>query len=74
MSKELGVCGVVTLNESCETLVPTSLYHAHGIDCLVIPTIDYSFAPSLSDICHAVDFIHSKYSLQIVLSALDFDQ
>lgn len=25
--KELGVCGVVTLNEPYETLVPTSLYH-----------------------------------------------
>lgn len=58
--KKLGVHGVVTLNEPYETLVPTSLYHAHGIDHLVIPTRDYCFAPSLSDISHAVDFIHEN--------------
>ncbi|XP_059633869.1 phosphatidylglycerophosphate phosphatase PTPMT2-like [Cornus florida] len=58
--KELGVCGVVTLNESYETLVPASLYHAHDIDNLVIPTRDYLFAPSYGDICQAVDFIHEK--------------
>ncbi|XP_028762659.1 putative dual specificity protein phosphatase DSP8 [Neltuma alba] len=58
--KELGVRGVITLNESYETLVPTSLYHAHGIDHLVIPTRDYCFAPSLHDICSAVDFIHEN--------------
>ncbi|KAK9275115.1 hypothetical protein L1049_022374 [Liquidambar formosana] len=63
--KELGVRRVVTLNESYETLVPTSLYHAHGIDHLVIPTRDYCFAPSLSDICHAVDFIHKNASCGI---------
>ncbi|XP_068650608.1 phosphatidylglycerophosphate phosphatase PTPMT2-like [Aristolochia californica] len=56
--KQLGVHGVVTLNEAYETLVPTSLYHAHGIDHLVIPTRDYLFAPSFGDICRAVDFIH----------------
>ncbi|KAG9452214.1 hypothetical protein H6P81_005118 [Aristolochia fimbriata] len=56
--KLLGVHGVVTLNEPYETLVPTSLYHAHGIDHLVIPTRDYLFAPSFGDICRAVDFIH----------------
>ncbi|KAK9203438.1 hypothetical protein WN943_013692 [Citrus x changshan-huyou] len=55
--KELGVGGVITLNEPYETLVPTSLYHAHCIDHLVIPTRDYCFAPSLGDICRAVDFI-----------------
>ncbi|KAF5729822.1 putative dual specificity protein phosphatase DSP8 [Tripterygium wilfordii] len=60
--KELGVHGVITLNEPHETLVPTSLYHAHGIDHLVIPTRDYCFAPSLSDICKAVDFIHKNES------------
>ncbi|KAK1430370.1 hypothetical protein QVD17_13051 [Tagetes erecta] len=60
--KELGVCGVVTLNESYETLVPTSLYHAHGIDHLVIPTRDYLFAPSYDDICKAVEFIHENAS------------
>jgi|UniRef100_A0A2N9F0R0 hypothetical protein len=60
--KELGVCGVVTLNEPYETLVPTSLYYAHGIDHLVIPTRDYCFAPSLNDIGHAVDFIHQNAS------------
>nr|GEY86909.1 putative dual specificity protein phosphatase DSP8 [Tanacetum cinerariifolium] len=32
--KELGVGGVITLNESYETLVPTSLYSAHDIDHL----------------------------------------
>ncbi|KAK9058972.1 hypothetical protein SSX86_021590 [Deinandra increscens subsp. villosa] len=60
--KELGVCGVVTLNESYETLVPTSLYHANGIDHLVIPTRDYVFAPSYDDICKAVEFIHENAS------------
>ncbi|KAI9087062.1 hypothetical protein K1719_017885 [Acacia pycnantha] len=58
--KELGVCGVITLNESYETLVPTTLYHAYGIDNLVIPTRDYCFAPSLHDICCAVDFLHEN--------------
>ncbi|KAJ0106677.1 hypothetical protein Patl1_18430 [Pistacia atlantica] len=58
--KGLGVGGVVTLNEPYETLVPTSLYHANGIDHLVIPTRDYCFAPSLSDISQAVDFIHEN--------------
>jgi len=58
--KELGVRGVITLNESYETLVPTALYYAHGIDHLVIPTRDYCFAPSLHDICRAVDFIHEN--------------
>ncbi|MED6134743.1 Phosphatidylglycerophosphatase and protein-tyrosine phosphatase 1 [Stylosanthes scabra] len=58
--KELGVRGVVTLNESYETLVPTTLYYAHGIDHLVIPTRDYCFAPSMHDICRAVDFIHEN--------------
>ncbi|CAL9213237.1 unnamed protein product [Arabidopsis halleri] len=60
--KELGVYGVVTLNEPFETLVPSSLYHAHGINHLVIPTRDYLFAPSVSDICQAVDFIHKNAS------------
>ncbi|XP_054809178.1 phosphatidylglycerophosphate phosphatase PTPMT1-like [Prosopis cineraria] len=60
--KELGVCGVITLNESYETLVPTTLYHAHGIEHLVIPTRDYCFAPSLRDICRAVDFLHENAS------------
>lgn len=58
--KELGVGGVVTLNEPYETLVSTTLYHAHSIDHLVIPTRDYCFAPSLGDICRAVDFIHEN--------------
>ncbi|KAF1873055.1 hypothetical protein Lal_00016175 [Lupinus albus] len=58
--KELGVRGVITLNEPYETLVPTKLYDAHGIDHLVIPTRDYCFAPSLRDICHAVNFIHGE--------------
>lgn len=61
--KDLGVSGVVTLNESYETLVPTSLYHDHNIDHLVIPTRDYLFAPSFADICQAVDFIHENASL-----------
>ncbi|KAF5788750.1 putative phosphoric monoester hydrolase [Helianthus annuus] len=56
--KQLGVGGVITLNESYETLVPTSLYRAHGIDHLVIPTRDYLFAPSYVDIDRAVNFIH----------------
>ncbi|TVU20521.1 hypothetical protein EJB05_36734 [Eragrostis curvula] len=61
--KQLGVKGVVTLNEHYETLVPTSLYQAHGINHLEIPTRDYLFAPSLEDICRAVDFIHRNEML-----------
>ncbi|GMI66957.1 PROTEIN TYROSINE PHOSPHATASE LOCALIZED TO MITOCHONDRION 1 [Hibiscus trionum] len=61
--KDLGVSGVVTLNEPYETLVPTSLYHAHNIDHLVIPTRDYLFAPSFADICEAVGFIHENASV-----------
>ncbi|KAG9456495.1 hypothetical protein H6P81_001003 [Aristolochia fimbriata] len=60
--KQLGVRGVITLNESYETLVSTSLYNAYGIDHLVIPTRDYLFAPSLEDIGRAVDFIHKNAS------------
>ncbi|KAL7240008.1 hypothetical protein ACSBR2_005803 [Camellia fascicularis] len=60
--KQLGVGGVITLNEPYETLVPTSLYHAHGIDHLVLPTRDYLFAPSFVDINKAVDFIHKNAS------------
>ncbi|KAI3813078.1 hypothetical protein L1987_17794 [Smallanthus sonchifolius] len=62
--KDLGVRGVVTLNEPYETLVPTSLYRAHGIDNLVLPTRDYLFAPSIDDICEAVNFIHGKTLLK----------
>ncbi|GMI98266.1 PROTEIN TYROSINE PHOSPHATASE LOCALIZED TO MITOCHONDRION 1 [Hibiscus trionum] len=61
--KDLDVSGVVTLNEPYETLVPTSLYHAHDIDHLVIPTRDYLFAPSFADICQAVGFIHENASV-----------
>ncbi|CAI9775570.1 unnamed protein product [Fraxinus pennsylvanica] len=60
--KELGVSGVVTLNESYETLVPSSLYKAYGIHHLVLPTRDYLFAPSIVNICQAVDFIHENAS------------
>lgn len=60
--KDLGVGAVVTLNEPYETLVPTSLYQAHGIHHLVVPTRDYLFAPSLGDICRAVDFIYENAS------------
>jgi len=60
--KQLGVRGVVTLSEPYETLVPTSLYQAHEIEHLVIPTRDYLFAPSLEDISQAIDFIHCKLS------------
>lgn len=60
--KRLGVGGVITLNEPYETLVPSSLYRAHGIDHLVIPTRDYLFAPSFVDINRAVDFIHKNAS------------
>ncbi|RLN18479.1 putative dual specificity protein phosphatase DSP8 [Panicum miliaceum] len=56
--KELGVCGVVTLNESYERLVPRSLYEAHGIENLVLPTRDYLYAPSFVNLCEAADFIH----------------
>jgi protein-tyrosine phosphatase len=60
--KELGVCGVVTLNESYERLVPQSLYEAHGIENLVLPTRDYLYAPSFENLCKAADFIHSYAS------------
>ncbi|KAH7659359.1 Phosphatidylglycerophosphatase protein [Dioscorea alata] len=60
--KQLGVHGVITLNESYETLVPTSLYLEHEIEHLVIPTRDYYFAPSFGDICQAVNFIHKNAS------------
>ncbi|XP_064995232.1 phosphatidylglycerophosphate phosphatase PTPMT2-like isoform X1 [Musa acuminata AAA Group] len=60
--QQLGVRGVITLNEPYETLVPSSLYKVHGIDHLVVPTTDYLFAPSLVDICLAVDFIHRNAS------------
>ncbi|XP_030513337.1 phosphatidylglycerophosphate phosphatase PTPMT1 [Rhodamnia argentea] len=60
--KKLGVDGVVTLNEPYETLVPTALYKAYGINHLVIPTRDYCFAPSLHSICRAVEFIHENAS------------
>ncbi|KAK4479111.1 hypothetical protein RD792_014622 [Penstemon davidsonii] len=60
--KQIGVGAVITLNEPYETLVPTSLYYAHGIDHLVIPTRDYLFAPSFVDINRAVDFIHRNAS------------
>ncbi|KAJ4958369.1 hypothetical protein NE237_025480 [Protea cynaroides] len=62
--KRLGVGGVITLNEPYETLVPTSLYHAYGIDHLVIPTRDYLFAPSFADITRAIDFIHKNTSCE----------
>ncbi|CAA7393045.1 unnamed protein product [Spirodela intermedia] len=58
--KQLGVSGVITMNEPYETLVPTSLYLAHGIENLVLPTRDYLFAPSFGDICRAVDFIEKN--------------
>ncbi|CAN7006974.1 hypothetical protein IGI04_010412 [Brassica rapa subsp. trilocularis] len=61
--KELGVCGVITLNEPYETLVPSSLYKSYCIDHLVIATRDYCFAPSMEAICQAVDFIHRNASL-----------
>ncbi|PKI66094.1 hypothetical protein CRG98_013502 [Punica granatum] len=60
--KQLGVGGVITLNEPYETLVPTALYHAHGIDHLMIPTRDYLFAPSHGDIRQAVEFINRNAS------------
>ncbi|CAM6094590.1 unnamed protein product [Calypogeia fissa] len=56
--KAIGVRAVVTLNESYETLVPSTMYKDHGINHLVIPTRDYLFAPSMGDIRRAVAFIH----------------
>ncbi|CAL9079734.1 unnamed protein product [Musa textilis] len=35
--KQLGVHGVITLNEPYETLVPALLYLAHGIEHMLIP-------------------------------------
>ncbi|CAF2122815.1 putative dual specificity protein phosphatase DSP8 [Brassica rapa] len=61
--KEVGVCGVITLNEPYETLVPSSLYKSYCIDHLVIATRDYCFAPSMEAISQAVDFIHRNASL-----------
>ncbi|KFK27227.1 hypothetical protein AALP_AA8G354000 [Arabis alpina] len=58
--KQLGVGGVITLNEPYETLVPSSLYNAYEMEHLVIPTRDYLFAPSNEDITRAVNFIHKN--------------
>ncbi|XP_010688372.2 phosphatidylglycerophosphate phosphatase PTPMT2 [Beta vulgaris subsp. vulgaris] len=63
--KELGVGGVITLNEPFETLVPTSMYKDHGMEHLIIPTRDYLYAPSFKDINRAVDFIHNNASCGI---------
>ncbi|RZC50090.1 hypothetical protein C5167_018512 [Papaver somniferum] len=60
--KQLGVGGVITLNEPYETLVDSSLYYSYKMDHLVIPTRDYLFAPSFVDISRAVDFIHETAS------------
>ncbi|KAE9461298.1 hypothetical protein C3L33_06795, partial [Rhododendron williamsianum] len=60
--KQLGVGGVITLNEPYKTLVPTSVYDAHAIDQLVIPARDYLFAPSFVDIHQAGNFIHKNAS------------
>ncbi|XP_002971940.2 putative dual specificity protein phosphatase DSP8 [Selaginella moellendorffii] len=61
--KEAGVHAVVTLNESYETLVHTSLYKNQGINHLAIPTRDYLFAPSFVDLRRAVRFIHDHAQL-----------
>ncbi|GMQ07126.1 hypothetical protein CsSME_00051457 [Camellia sinensis var. sinensis] len=37
---------------------PDLFEKAYGINHLVLQTRDYLFAPSLSDICQAVDLIH----------------
>ncbi|XP_013666994.3 phosphatidylglycerophosphate phosphatase PTPMT2-like [Brassica napus] len=58
--KQLGVGGVITLNEPFETLVPSSLYNAFEMEHLLIPTRDYLFAPSIADITRALDFIHKN--------------
>ncbi|XP_010451315.1 PREDICTED: putative dual specificity protein phosphatase DSP8 [Camelina sativa] len=58
--KQLGVGGVITLNEPFETLVPSSLYNAYEMEHLVIPTRDYLFAPLIADITRAVNFIHKN--------------
>lgn len=63
--KRLGVGAVITLNEPFETLVSPSLYKAHGMEHLVIPTRDYLYAPSSDDINRAVDFIHHNASCGI---------
>ncbi|XP_021854064.1 phosphatidylglycerophosphate phosphatase PTPMT2 isoform X2 [Spinacia oleracea] len=60
--KQLGVSRVITLNEPFETLVPSSMYKAHGMEHLIVPTRDYLYAPSYNDINKAVDFIHSNAS------------
>ncbi|XP_021725026.1 putative dual specificity protein phosphatase DSP8 isoform X1 [Chenopodium quinoa] len=56
--KQLGVGGVITLNEPFETLVPSSMYKAHEMEHLIVPIRDYLYAPSFDDINRAVDFIH----------------
>lgn len=33
----------------------------------MIPTRDYLFAPAFADICQAVNFIHGKYVLDVLL-------
>lgn len=58
--KSLGVEAVITLNESYETLVSSSLYESYMIKHLVIPTRDYLFAPSFDNIQRAVAFIYEN--------------
>lgn len=45
------------------------LLQDHEIDHLTIPTRDYCFAPLLSDICLAVNFIHST---RLLLNSFSF--
>uniref|UniRef100_A0ACD5U0K8 Uncharacterized protein n=1 Tax=Avena sativa TaxID=4498 RepID=A0ACD5U0K8_AVESA len=54
----MGVRAVVSLTEPFETLVPSTKYLAHGMEHLQIPTPDYYAAPSIEDICGALDFMH----------------
>ncbi|GMP54235.1 hypothetical protein CsSME_00019462 [Camellia sinensis var. sinensis] len=61
----LGVKKLVIMISSKDTLVASEVHSfpdlfekAYGINHLVLPTRDYLFAPLLSDICQAVDFIH----------------
>ncbi|KAK9857940.1 hypothetical protein WJX84_004160 [Apatococcus fuscideae] len=52
-----GVKAVVTLNEDFEVFISSDKYKELGFDHLHLPTVDFLFAPVLSDLHKGVDFI-----------------
>ncbi|KAK9862652.1 hypothetical protein WJX84_005244 [Apatococcus fuscideae] len=62
-----GVKAVVTLNEDFEVFISSDKYKELGFDHLHLPTVDFLFAPVLSDLHKGVDFIqgHCKRGGQV---------